>query len=291
MTAALVLGGAGGLLLGAGAWLLLLLAVQRLPRRKGPRTLPEGTPRARVLQGTSTVLVGAVVGVITGWPVAGVLAAAGTWWLPRLLGPDHDHTARVAQVEAVAGWAEQIRDLMAGAAGLHQAIAHTVPTAPAPIRADVAHLAEQLQQGVPPEDALHRFATRVNVPTADLVVAALSSAASRHAADLGGLLSSLAQAAREQAAMLVRTAATRARVRTSARIIAATTLALAVALALVNADYLAPYDTGIGQLVLVLIGVLWAVGLVWLSRLARTDLGPRVLAQENQERQAQEVEA
>ncbi|MFE1397027.1 type II secretion system F family protein [Nocardiopsis dassonvillei] len=279
MTAALVLGGAGGLLLGAGAW-LLLTGVRHLHRNAGARVRRTPVPHTQVLRAASTVVGGVLIGLLTGWPVAGLLVAAGMWWLPRLLGPDREHASRVAQVDAVAGWAEQIRDLMAGAAGLHQAIAYTVPTAPEPIRADVTHLAEQLQRGTPPEEALREFAVRVQVPTADLVVAALSSAASRHAADLGALLSSLAQAAREQAAMLVRIAATRARVRTSARIIAATTLALAVGLALVNADYLAPYNTGIGQLVLAGIGVLWAVGLVWLARLTRTSLGPRVLARE-----------
>ncbi|MFE6385278.1 type II secretion system F family protein [Nocardiopsis dassonvillei] len=283
MTAALVLGGAGGLLMGAGAWLLLMSAARNRPRKTRLRASLAGVSRSRALQASFTVLVGVMAAALTGWPVAGLLVAAGMWWLPRLLGPDREHASRVAQVDAVAGWAEQIRDLMAGAAGLHQAIAHTVPTAPEPIRADVAHLAEQLQRGTPPEEALREFAVRVQVPTADLVVAALSSAASRHAADLGALLSSLAQAAREQAAMLVRIAATRARVRTSARIIAATTLALAVGLALVNADYLAPYDTGTGQLVLAGIGALWAVGLVWLARLTRTSLGPRVLAREKAE--------
>jgi Flp pilus assembly protein TadB len=224
-----------------------------------------------------------LVWVLTGWPVAGVLAAAGMWWLPGLLGPDRHHTEQVERIEAVASWTEQVRDLMAGAAGLHQAITTTVPIAPAPIRDHVAHLAEQLQQSVPPEEALGVFADRVDVPTADLVVAALSSAASRHAADLGALLSSLSLSARDQAAMLVRVAATRARVRTSARIITATTLAMAVGLVLINADYLAPYSTGTGQLVLLLIGALWAVALSWLARLARTDMGPRVLVRDRQE--------
>lgn len=118
----------------------------------------------------------------------------------------------------------------------------------------------------------------MDVPTADLVATALSTAATRQAADLSDLLSNLARTAREQAAMLVRVAATRARVRTSARIIAGTTLALAVGLTVLNADYLAPYGTGLGQLVLLVIGGLWAFGLVWLSRLSRTDLGPRALA-------------
>lgn len=167
---------------------------------------------------------------------------------------------------------------MEGAAGLHQAIVTTVPTAPPLIRAEVARLADALQQGTPPEQALEEFAEQVDVPTADLVSAALSTAATRQAADLGALLSSLARSARDQAAMLVRVAATRARVRTSARIIAATTLALAVGLSVINADYLAPFNGLLGQVVLAAIGALWAAGLVWLARLTRTDLGPRALA-------------
>lgn len=290
MTLALVLAGAGGALLGAGVWLAVPSLVRALRARATAPAVSEAMSRPLLLRLAGAVLAGLAVGVLTGWPVAVVLVAAGAWWLPRLLGPDHEHAVQVARVEAVAGWAEQIRDLMAGAAGLHQAIAHTVPTAPPPIREDVARLADQLHHGVPPEEGLREFAARVDVPTADLVVAALSTAATRQAADLAGLLSSLAQAAREQAAMLVRVAATRARVRTSARIITGTTLGMAVVLALINADYLAAYDTGTGQVMLVGVGGLWAVGMVWLARLARTDLGPRVLAREGPE-PAQEVGA
>ncbi|GAB3726791.1 type II secretion system F family protein [Nocardiopsis nanhaiensis] len=283
-TAAILWAGSGGLLLAAGAGLALIHLGRALTWRTG-RLAPQlaSLDRSRLLHAVGAALAGAVVWVLTAWPAAVVLVVAGMWWLPRLLGPDHAHTAQVARVEAIASWAEQIRDLMAGAAGLHQAIAHTVPTAPEPIREHVAHLADQLYQGRPPQEALEEFAARVDVPNADLVVAALSSAATRQAADLGQLLTSLAQAARDQAAMLVRVAATRARTRTSARIICGTTLGMAAGLMLINADYLAPYDTGLGQLILLAVGALWAVGLVWLARLARTDLGRRVLAREDQE--------
>ncbi|MBE2997181.1 type II secretion system F family protein [Nocardiopsis sp. HNM0947] len=277
-TPVLLLGGLGGLSAGAGLALALLVGAERARNRT--RSL---SGRLHLHRTSAPHLLGAVAAgllcwVLTGWPVGGVLAGAGVWWLPALLGPDRAHAAQVARVEAVAAWTEQLRDLMEGAAGLHQAIVSTVPTAPPLIRADVSRLADALQQGTPPEQALAEFAEQVDVPTADLVTAALSTAATRQAADLGALLSSLARSARDQAAMLVRVAATRARVRTSARIIAGTTLALAVGLTVVNADYLDPFDTVFGQVVLAVIGVLWAVGLVWLSRLARTDLGPRALA-------------
>jgi len=272
----LILGGLGGLTLGAGLALALLLVAEHTRDHA-----PAG--RMRLHRSNAAHLAGAVAAgllcwILTGWPVAGVLAAAGVWWLPSLLGPDRVHAAQVARVEAVAAWTEQLRDLMEGAAGLHQAIVTTVPTAPPLIRSEVARLAEALQQGTPPERALEEFAEQVDVPTADLVSAALSTAATRQAADLGALLSSLARSARDQAAMLVRVAATRARVRTSARIIAATTLALAVGLSVINADYLVPFNGFLGQVVLAVIGALWAVGLVWLARLTRTDLGPRALA-------------
>ncbi|GAA1109924.1 MULTISPECIES: type II secretion system F family protein [Nocardiopsis] len=274
----LVWGAVGGLLLGAGAGLLVLEAARRLAERPRPGEVRVVVTREHALRLLGAMAGGLVVWGVTGWPVAIVLVAAAVWWLPAALGPDRAHTAQVERIDAVAGWVEQIRDLMAGASGLHQAIIHTVPTAPAPVRADVAHLAEQLQNGAPPEEALREFAHRVDVPTADLAVAALSSAATRQAADLGPLLASLATAARDQAGMLVRVAATRARTRTSARIITATTLALAAVLLLLNREFFAPYDTPTGQLVLAVIGGLWAAGLVWLVRMSRVDLGPRLLA-------------
>ncbi|MFC7741081.1 type II secretion system F family protein [Nocardiopsis composta] len=214
------------------------------PRGAGAAGAAAGRPGPGSACGRGSRGGGAGVGV-TSWPVAAVLAAAGTWWLPRLLGPDRAHAERLARIEAVAAWTEQVRDLMAAASGLQGAIASTAPIAPAPIRGQVAALAERIRTD--PQEALERFAAEADVPTADLVAVALGSAAERHAADLGRLLSGLAEAARDQAAMLVRTAAGRARVRTATRIITATTLALAALLMLFNPTYLAPFDSVAGQ--------------------------------------------
>ena len=51
----------------------------------------------------------------------------------------------VGRIEAVAGWSEMLRDTMAGAAGLEQAIVATATVAPLPIRAEVATLAVRLE--------------------------------------------------------------------------------------------------------------------------------------------------
>lgn len=280
VTTPVLLIAAAGALLGAGLWLALAsLAAwggsrpSRVPRW---RSLLFG--RQRPLRLVAAIVGGLLVWFVTGWPVAGVLAAAGCWWGPAVLGPDRRHEQQVAGVEAVAAWTEMLRDLMAGAAGLHQAVAATVPIAPEPVREPVARLAERLRAGRPTQDALRSFADEVDNPTADLVAAALTTAATRHATDLGTLLGTLSEAAREQAAMLVRVAASRARLRTSTRIIVATTVGMAAFLLVFNGEYMEPFDGFLGQVILAGIGGLWAGALVWLSRMSRLDLGPRVLA-------------
>ncbi|MEE2038108.1 type II secretion system F family protein [Nocardiopsis sp. CT-R113] len=282
MTTPVLLVAASGVLLGAGLWLALAsLAASRSSRgSRAPQWSSLLFGRQRPLRLIGAIAGGLLVWFLTGWPVAGVLVAAGCWWGPIVLGPDRRHQEQVDGVEAVAAWTEMLRDLMAGAAGLHQAVAATVPIAPEPVREPVARLAERLRAGRSTQDALRSFADEVDNPTADLVTAALSTAATRHATDLGTLLGSLAEAAREQAAMLVRVAASRARLRTSTRIIVGTTVGMAAFLLVINGEYMEPLDGFLGQLVLAGIGCLWTIALVWLSRMSRFDLGPRVLAPE-----------
>ncbi|MFD3685689.1 type II secretion system F family protein [Nocardiopsis sp. NPDC058631] len=282
VTTPVLLVAASGVLLGAGLWLALasLAASNGSRGSRTPRWRSLLFGRQRPLRLIAAVVGGLLVWFFTGWPVAGVLAAAGCWWGPAVLGPDRGHQEQVDGVEAVAAWTEMLRDLMAGAAGLHQAVAATVTIAPEPVREPVARLAERLRAGQSTQAALRSFADEVDNPTADLVAAALSTAATRHATDLGVLLGTLAEASREQAAMLVRVAASRARLRTSTRIIVGTTVGMAAFLLVLNGEYMEPFDGFLGQVVLAGIGGLWAAALVWLSRMSRFDLGPRVLAPE-----------
>ena len=135
-----------------------------------------------------------VVGAATGWPVGALLAALAGWGAPGLLTGAKGGSVAVARIEAIAGWAEMLRDTMAGAAGLEQAIVATATVAPLPIRAEVVTLAVRLE-GERLAPALRAFADEVADPTCDLVVAALILAAEHQAQRLGELLGSLAQAA------------------------------------------------------------------------------------------------
>jgi Flp pilus assembly protein TadB len=272
------------LLAGAGFGSGLLLIVsgwhRRPPARPAERQRPgplAGLPAA-VPKLAAGLAVGVLVGVVTGWPAAGLLAALAVAGLPALLGPDRDHQWALARVEAIAAWTELLRDTLAAAAGVHQTIIATAATAPEPIRAQVRELAGGLREGVGLQPALRRFADRLSDPTADLVVAALLLAADRPSANLGPLLGELAVTAREQAAMRQRVAASRARLRTSSRIITAITIAMVVGLVAFNRPWMDAYDSPAGQSVMLIAGGMFAAGLLTLKRMAYLPPPPRLLS-------------
>lgn len=218
-----------------------------------------------------------VVGAFTRWPVAALLAGVGVWALPQLLAGDPGTKARVTRVEAIASWTEMLRDTLAAAAGLEQAIAATAATAPAAIRPQVQALQQRIESGERLTVALRAFADDLDDPAGDLVVAALVLASQHRARQLGDLLASLATASREQVTMRLRVASGRARTRTSVRLIIGVTLTMAGGMVLLNRSYLQPYNTLPGQLALTGIGLLFATALAWLGRIATIAEPARVL--------------
>lgn len=205
------------------------------------------------------------------------MAALICWAVPRVLRGDPEHKQRVTRVEAIATWTEMLRDTLAAASGLEQTILSTSSLVAAPIREDVAELAARINRGERLVPALRGLAERLGDPTGDLVIAALVKAAEQQTRQLGDLLGALAHTAREQVSMRMRVEAGRARTRTSVRVIVSTTLAFAVAVVLINRDYLAAYDSMFGQLVLLGIGGLFAVGFAWLAKISRAPEPARFL--------------
>ncbi|AHH98547.1 type II secretion system F family protein [Kutzneria albida] len=217
----------------------------------------------------AAVLAGLAVGTVTGWVIGAVLTALAVVGLPRILGSNVDHKRHLEQIEAIAGWTEMLRDTLVAAAGLEQAILATASACPEVIREEITELAVRLERGERLAPSLRHLADQLRDPTADLVISALVLAAEHQARQLADLLGELASEAREQASMRMRVEAGRARSRTSVRVIVSTTLAFAMGLVLLNRGYLAPYDTGFGQIMLLLVGFLFAVAFGWLARIAR----------------------
>lgn len=217
----------------------------------------------------ASVAAGLVAGLITGWVAGGILVVLAGWALPRVLGGNQEHTYRVARIEAIAAWTEMLRDTLAAAAGLEQAILATVDTAPEAIRDDVRELAVRIERGDRLPEALKEMADDLNDPTADLVISALVLASQHQARQLADLLGELAIEAREQVSMRLRVEAGRARTRTSVRVIVAATLVFAAGLVALNRGYLDPYDGAFGQVMLLLVGGLFGLAFWWLDKISR----------------------
>ncbi|MBV8160158.1 MAG: pilus assembly protein TadB [Acidimicrobiia bacterium] len=233
-------------------------------------------------QGTKRVVVavsiGLAVAAITKWPVGGLLASAlaGSWH--TLFGQKSTAAAEVARIEAIATWTEMLRDTMAAASGLEQAVTTTSAMAPTSIRPALTSLAARIDsREVTLSEGLATLADELGDPTADLVVAALMSAADRRARSLGELLSALAASAREEATMRLRVQAGRARIRTAARIVTATTVLLAGGMVLFRRDFLSSYNGTRGQFVLAIVGIVFAAAFWWLTRMSEISSPERFL--------------
>ena len=161
------------------------------------------------------------------------------------------------RVEALAGWAEQLRDTLSAGHGITETIEATARIAPEPIRAEVAQLALRLRRETP-RAALQSFADVLDDPTADLIVAILALAIERSGRAASELLSELAITARERVEMRLRVDAERASTRAEARWVAGSSAFMMIALMVFGHHWLKPYSTATGQVVLVVVFGLYA---------------------------------
>ena len=220
---------------------------------------------------------GVAAAVFTGWPVLLVLIPTAIWWLPSALGTDRESAAWVERAEACASFAEMLRDTLAAASGLQQAVAAAAAVPPAAIAGPMRILADDLRLGVRLAPALVKLADTLADPIADRICATLIHASTRSAKNLAPVLGILAVDAREQALTMRNTMAERTRTRTAVRTITAVIGTILSVLLGADAEYLDPFGTVLGQLDLAVAGGLFAVGFVWLHRMTRPVVPHRFL--------------
>jgi hypothetical protein len=187
---------------------------------------------------------------------------------PSLLGLRASRRRQLARSEAIAVWAEMLRDLLVSNAGLHEAIGKSARVAPPVIRDEVRALYVRAQRG-DLGAALSRFADEMDDAIADTVVTALQIADQRAVSDLGAMLAAVAASTRDTVAMQLRINAARARTYRTAQLIAIIVGFFVGLLVLTNREYMEPFGSAVGQVVLAfvvgLVGVsIWAM--VVLSR-------------------------
>ena len=282
MSGATLLAGVCGALLVGG----LALAAHALtgpdpthrPVRRRPRSTarPQLGRRQRALW-VAAGLVASTVWLVSGWPVGGLLAGLAVVGVPWLLAQFSTGNAAVERLEALQEWVRRTSDVLAAGGGLEQTLIRSAPTAPEPIRAQVSTLVARLQARWPTSQALLSCADDLDDAAGDLVVAALLLGAELRGPGLARVLTELAQSLTDEVTMRRKVEADRAKPRANARWLLLITLA-AAGLAALNGDYLTPYDTGFGQLVLAAIAGLMVACLLWMRRLTVPAPSPRFLA-------------
>ncbi|PPK98782.1 Flp pilus assembly protein TadB [Kineococcus xinjiangensis] len=269
-----------GALAGAGV-LVAVLAATGVPRRDAARPSllrrsGSGTPWRR--RWVRALVVGLLALVLTRWVVAGVgLALLAASW-DKLLGGGADEGRGIARLEALASWTESLRDTIAGAVGLEQAIPATAPTAAPALRPSLNLLVDRLRIREPLPEALLAFADDVDDPSADVVCAALVLNARLRGPGLRDVLTALAVSTREELDMRRRVEASRRSIRRSVRIVLLIVLGVMGGLAVFNGAYVAPYAGLTGQLVLAVVALLLVAGVWWLRRLSAPPRTERFLA-------------
>jgi len=250
-------------------------------------TEPERTPSGErsnsdrlALRLALAVILGVGTYLFSRWPVFGIAGAVLGWAAPSLFGGNAMAKSAIAKVEAIATWVENLRDTMAGGArGLAQAILTTAPTAPPVIADEVAELADRIAAREPLDSALFNFAGQLRDPSADQVVIALLLVADprQRFGGISDALSELATSTRDRVKMRLRVEVGQSRMRNSARFMILWSIGFIVFLRFFSASYLEPYGTFIGQVVLAVVGLLFALAMLWLNRMAQHQVPDRFL--------------
>lgn len=269
-----------GGLLGAGVGIGILIVVAAwFGALDGPAgALAErgrAVDRLLVRSGLATAA-GALAWWWTGWfAAAGALAWLG-WAAPSLAGVRTRRRRDIARSEAVAVWAEMLRDLLLANAGVREAIGKTARVAPPAIAAEVRALEVRAERGEL-AGALQRFAADLDDPVADTVIVALLLAERRSVSNLAGMLSAVAASTRETVAMQLRVNASRARTYRTSQLIAGIVGFFTGLLLVTNRDYMEPFGTVTGQIVLLGVTGLLAVAIATMLALSRPARSPRLL--------------
>jgi len=262
-----------------GALLVMVLALT--PREepaelKPPSALLE-TMRKAGIRLPIAIGVALLLLLLTRWPVAAIAGGILVFAWPLLFGGAQEERVAMARLEGIATWTESLRDTVAGAVGLEQAIPATAHAASPTIAKELAALADRLRVRVPLGQALQRFADEMNDSSVDLIVATLILNSRLRGPGLREVLTSLADSARAALDMRQRVSAGRRSTRRSVRIVIGVALAFVFGLAVFNRPYVQPYSSPVGQAVLLLILGLYAVGFIWLRRLASFEVPERFL--------------
>jgi Flp pilus assembly protein TadB len=263
---------------GAGTGIGVFLVI--IGFRPGSASRPH---RARVNRGQLRRLgAGAAAGLavlaVTHW----IAVAAGVGVLvvtyDRLFGGTRRMRGAQDRLDALAGWTESLRDLVASGIALPEALPAAATGAAPAIREQLNGLVERLAAREPVETALRALADDLDDGGADLIIAALILNVRAQGRSLEAVLTALAASTRAELRARRGIDAERRSTRRAVQVVVTVTVTSALGLALGNPAYVAPYRTAVGQGVLVIVVAVFGAGFVWLAHLAAVPATRRLLA-------------
>jgi Flp pilus assembly protein TadB len=278
----MLLAGLSGALIVAG--ILGIIAGLRPGPEPEPRPVREPGRLQKAWRAASTVrrwatlvalAVGVVAGLVTGWVVLIVLLPALVWGLPVLLATSTEQ-ARIARLDGVAEWTRNLSGVLTAGQGLEQALIASLRSTPDSVRPQVSLLVARLRSRWPTEQALRAFADDLDDPTGDLVAAALILGSRKRGPGLAAVLTGLAESTADDVRARRQIEADRAKPRATARWVTILSAGALAVLAL-SGQFLAPYATPVGQVILLVLLAAYAACLVWMKRMATTPAAARFI--------------
>ncbi len=269
----------GGALIVAGIIGIVVGFMPQPERAAAPRrrTISD---RLRLSRRTRVLLVvglaaGLLVALVSGWLLALVLGPLAVVGIPYLLS-SADAQDRIRRLEAMEEWIRSLSGVLTAGVGLEQALIATLRSTPPLIKPEVGRLVARLRARWSTEAALRALADELDDSTGDLIAANLILGARRRGSGLAAVLESLAESVAADVRARRQIEADRTKPRTTARWVTLITVGVLVVLGLTG-DYVAPYRSGMGQLVLALMLAAYGGVLVWMRRMAAGRPLPRFI--------------
>lgn len=261
--------------IGLTAGLRRVPVVERVPTQSRSLNRIRSLPRQTRLLLAAGFMAGVLGWLVTGWLLALVIGPAAVIGLPYLLATS-PAKARIARLEALEEWSRSLSGVLTVGVGLEQALIATLRSTPAPIAGEVGRLAARLRARWRTEDALRAFADELDDATGDLVAANLILGSRRRGAGLSAVLDSLAESVAADVRARRQVEADRAKPRATARWVTIISATVLLILSL-SGDYVEPYSTPLGQIILTILLAAYAALLVWMRRMAEGKPPPRIL--------------
>ncbi|WP_394275585.1 type II secretion system F family protein [Luteococcus sp.] len=267
--------------LGVGG--VLLLADGLTPRPAAPRSKPtyphsalwrELNDEERLL-GAAALVAGIVIALASGWVVLIAVLPVAVVGIPRLV-RNTSMKRSTDRLQALEDWTRSLSGVLVSGLVLENAIMASRRAAPQPIAKEVAMLCTRLRSGTGTEKALRAFARDLDDATADLVALMLIKASQFTGVALADQLTGVAASVSEDVRARRQTMAAQREPQSTASLM---TWIMVGSLGLVSlmGDYIAPYGTPIGQVILAVLLLLFGALLVLMKRIATAPPPPRIM--------------